>query len=83
MMVFCCCSTIFVNSAQILNIDSSYENLINPNCNNLVLYFCLSIGSMPTVGSSSMITLGSCNKETPSDTLLHWPPLRKKKLNDV
>lgn len=40
-------------------------------------YSCLSKGSIPTVGSSNIISLGLCNKQTPSDTLLLWPPLKR------
>lgn len=45
-------------------------------------YSCLSEGSIPTVGSSNIISLGLCNKETPRDTLLLWPPLKEKKFKN-
>lgn len=46
-------------------------------------YFCRITGSTPTVGSSSIITLGLCNKLMASDTLLLWPPLIKFKKREI
>lgn len=43
-----------------------------------IIYPLLTTGSMPTVGSSSMISFGSCNMLIANDTLLLWPPLCKE-----
>lgn len=42
-------------------------------------YLCLITGSIPTVGSSSIIILESWNNATPNDNLLCSPPLKLHK----
>ncbi len=46
---------------------------------NKITYFSLNNGSTPTVGSSRIKSLGSCNKAHIIETRRLCPPLKKKK----